>query len=138
MKGGAETSVDDIVERLRERGLLEGARVRCAKLHVTIEEAAGWVRSKSAVRARHVLWRWLHDERGLSWPEVAALFGRSHDSIIHASGKLETKARTKSEDRVAEKIATWLVDEGVADARSFVNPVARSNLAVRIRAGDWR
>lgn len=136
----AEKAIDNILVRLKERGLILGIKTRCADLHATIGEIAGKSRSKTIVRARHAVWCWMHDDCGFSWPEIGALFGRSHDSIVHAGDKRVSKARKALEDKTSEKIATWLSSDTIddEDPRSFVDVVDRERMAGLIRAGDWR
>jgi hypothetical protein len=129
----ADTRSVGISERLKERGLLDDVVGMCLAQHATFVEIAGRSRTKAVVRARHDVWRFLHDERGLSWPEVARLFGRSHDSIIHAK-------KTSPVDPTVDKIARWLEDDELLDEdpRGFVDAVDRARLAGLIRWGAWR
>ena len=125
-----------IFGQLDQRGLLQVIDNRCKAMLVRVEDVAGKSRTKAVVRARHAIWLWMHDELGFSWPEVAHLFGRrDHSSIIQARGKQVSRAR-KREDDVAEKIAAWLEDDGLAHA--CIDPMVRLGLVASIRAGDWR
>lgn len=136
----AEKAVHDILDQLADRGLLAEVAARCRRGGVKVEDVAGKGRTKGVVRARHEVWRWMHDELGLSWPEVARVFGRTHDSIIQASDKRESRARRALEDGVAELIAHWLEADALPDEdpRSFIDPVDRARVAQLIRDGAWR
>lgn len=121
-----EKRSDAIRDRLNERGLWPYVKIACSEHHVTPDEIFGSSRMRSHVAARHAFWNALHDVGGMSWPQVAALLGKSHDSIVHAS---EAKARTKTlraETRIANLIADFVTREG------------RPDLGKQIRAGAWR
>lgn len=130
----AEKAICDVFDRLGDRGLLPPINKMCKAHHVKIEDIAGKNKTKSIVKARHAVWLWLHDDRGLSWPEVARLFGRSHDAIMQASDKRESRSRKVLEDRVAETIAAWI--EKVGDLP--IERHLRMLLSDRLRRGEWR
>lgn len=129
-----EKRVAAISDRLVERGhwpLLK----RIADLHHTlIDEILGVSKRKGIVAARHAFWNALHDEQGLSWPQVGELFGKRYDSIIHASKAKERRAKRVLEDRVSSRIASFVREcERTEPSRNTLSDLAR-----RIESGEWR
>jgi chromosomal replication initiation ATPase DnaA len=131
----AEKATYDILDVLRERGWLKEIEARCASMHVSVTAVAGRTRYKSVARARSEVWRWLYVEQRLSYPEIGAIFGRDHTTIMSAVHGCEQR-----EGAEVERVAAWLEAESVSDEdpRSFVDVVDRSKMAEQIRKGDWR
>lgn len=71
----------DIIARLRDRSLLELVERIAAEHHVTVEDVCSRWRAKSVSAARHKVWSRLR-VMGLSLPEIGALFGRDHTTVL--------------------------------------------------------
>ena len=126
----AEVEAFAVIDRLGDRGLLPAVAMMCKRRHVTVEEVVGRSRTKAVVAARQVVWKWLHDERGLSWPEIAKLFDRKYFTVLGANGR----RRDGVEDRVAERIAAW-----IESRHAVLWPEQRTAALVEaIRRGDWK
>ncbi len=128
-KTAAELRVDRICERLRERELDAIAETVARSHHVTVTEMLGTSRMKSIVASRHELLRVLHDNYGLSWPEIGVLVERRHDNIVHAGSKKESRARRTSVRTLEHEIAEFV-------RASSYGSVAE--LADAIASGAWR
>ena len=127
-----ELREDRIAKRLRERGLYALAEKVARTHHVTVPEVLGTCRTKSIVTARHAFLRGLHDEAGLSWPEIGAVVERKHDNIIHASSKRESRARREMSRVLENQIAEFVRG---ASLQTYCN---YGELAEAIASGAWR
>lgn len=101
---------DRIVERDLWPMLTEIAKTK----HVLVDALLSRSRLKSVVGARHTFMRAMHDA-GFSWPEIAALFETSHDSVVHVGGAKEKRLKCDAEKRTSKQIAEWLRARGVDD-----------------------
>ena len=74
-----------VICKLRERGLVEQARIYATARCVTLGEMCSMRKEPRALAARRAFWRWLK-AKGLSSSEIARLFGCSHTTVL-AAGK---------------------------------------------------
>lgn len=130
----APSREDRIAARLVERGLFGRVGFLAAERHVLVKEILSKSRRAPIVRARHALWRHLHDDAKLSWTMIADIFETKHDSIIHASGHAEKRSRSTLEARVAKEIAAYVRRQAALSH----NPHAIAAIADEIEAGTWR
>jgi hypothetical protein len=114
-----------ISDRLAERGLYGHVRAVARARHVFELEVLGTGRNRSAVAARHALWKVLYEDVGLSYPEIAEIWETTPDVMIRAAGKASGK-QASVESRVAARIA------------AYVRGIGYVVLAKEIEAGAWR
>lgn len=83
----AKLSRHSIAERLRTVGLLDVVQRHATAHYVTLEDLCSDRRTASAVAARTGVWKELRQTTNMSLPELGALFGRDHTTVIHALRK---------------------------------------------------
>lgn len=88
-------SVATVLRRLSERDMLETVE-RHARLHgVTAEDVCGRGRTAAVSRARQAVWLHLRETTALSYPELGALFGRDHTSVLYGVRKCSARLVVK-------------------------------------------
>lgn len=70
------------------RGVCEPLNDVCEEFNITIDELFGERGSRSIGKAKQKA-AYLLRQRGLSWPEVGKILGRSHTTVIKAAGRYE-------------------------------------------------
>lgn len=78
---------EQIQDGLEARNLLELIGDVVLAYHVTLDEACSKCRTKQIVTARHAAWSRLRG-LGFSYPEIAALWGVNHMSVLRALQRL--------------------------------------------------
>lgn len=81
---GARSTFSALLACLERHSLTAEAHAICACWGVTLADAHGPRRFNDVTRARHRVWVLLRERTGLSYPQIAALFGRDHTSILSA------------------------------------------------------
>ena len=71
-----------ILDGLCERDLVGLLDDICRTRGVTREEVCGRKRTKNVARARQELWSRLRRDPGMSYGEIARLFGRNHTTVM--------------------------------------------------------
>lgn len=82
---------NDIQEALRRMGVLMWAREYCVSQGSTLLEVLSSDRHASVARARHRLWTVMRHTLGLSYPELARIFGVDHTTIMSGVKKCEAQ-----------------------------------------------
>ncbi len=75
-------SSEPVLEALACRGLLDLLDTVCSARCVTREELCGRLRTKNVASARHELWSRLRRDPGMSYDEIARLFGRDRTTVM--------------------------------------------------------
>jgi len=70
------------MDRLATLHALETARAICDRAGVDIGDALGRSNHPSATLARRCIWTTLRHTLGLSYPEIARVFGRDHSTVM--------------------------------------------------------
>lgn len=86
------TQAQNIMLRLEKRGLAGLVRGLARQHFASLDEVCGRSREARIVRARHAVWRALHQDPGFPAIGVARLFNVDHTSVLYALGTL-TKCR---------------------------------------------
>jgi chromosomal replication initiation ATPase DnaA len=76
-----------LIAALRDRGVHDIVERHAVTHNVTVGDIVGERRSASVVRARHGAWREIRATMGMSYPEIASLFGRDHTTVMSACAK---------------------------------------------------
>lgn len=84
-------SVEEVRENLRRAKALSMVQRLCAARMVAFERVCGRDRHKSVTRARHEIWSLLRSSTEMSYPEIGALFGVDHTSVMDAIKKREAR-----------------------------------------------
>ena len=94
-------NVDQILEALSQRDLLELAQVIARKFHIDVREM--WARSKTkpGPAARAEFYAHLVDVLGWSYPRIGELVGRDHSTIMYAVKKCGSRVDVGPKVRVA-------------------------------------
>lgn len=90
-----EHDVDEIMERLEGRGLLDLVAEICREHHVPIAEVLSRRRNAPIAAVRKVVWAELYHDRGLSYPDIGRLFGRDHSTVLFGVRQVKLMAPRK-------------------------------------------
>ncbi len=73
-----------LLDCLDRHQLLDEANAIAEAWGSNLADAMGHSRKHSATRARHRVWTLLRDRTGLSYPEIGALTGHDHTTVLSA------------------------------------------------------
>lgn len=87
-------AIDQILDELNVRDLLQEVTMIAKRYHVTLEEIFGPSHEPVIVAARHEFWTFL---RGLGWsyPAIARLARRDHTTVMSAMKKNRTVVKAE-------------------------------------------
>lgn len=89
-----DLGVVDVISRLRAHGLLEIVEATARDHHTTTFAICGRGRQRTVSAARQSAWTRIR-ALGLSLPEIGALFGRDHTTVLHGLRKARLSATAK-------------------------------------------
>lgn len=90
-----EQQIASVVESLRRLGLHDLVEIIASEYAVSVDDIASRSRRKSISAARHVCWRAIKEVHGKSSPEIGAIWGVDHTSVLHGISCARARAQKR-------------------------------------------